>query len=226
MPQNLSQQILQRIFRWSADGNFLREVARMLGVSQRCISQISRVLVCECRWSADLGGRCQFEPFGDGFWPPDNGLGVQSDVPGSLGAQATAPWVGGGGGGGWGVGVRGGVGGGGWGVGGGGGGGGAVFGHNLCTSKTMPRPIQHVTQQTFWTNRMLRSWTGHLRVQTWTQLSMFGIKCQSGSETLWPHYHLNWIKQCCPPGMDCRLARKGADPGRKHASSCQGSSGR
>ena len=53
----------------------------------------------------------------------------------------------------------------------------------LCTSKTMPRPIQHVTRQPFWTNRMLRSWTGQLWVQTWTQLSMIGIKCQSGSET-------------------------------------------
>ena len=29
----------------------------------------SRLLVCECRWSADLGGGCQFEPLGDGFWP-------------------------------------------------------------------------------------------------------------------------------------------------------------
>ena len=45
-----------------------------------------------------------------------------------------------------------------------------------------PPPLQHVTRQPFWTNRMLRSWTGQLRVQTWTQLSMFGIKCQSGSE--------------------------------------------
>ena len=39
----------------------------------------------------------------------------------------------------------------------------------LCTSKTMPRPVQHVTWQPFWTNRMLRSWTGQLGVQTWTQ---------------------------------------------------------
>ena len=57
------------------------------------------------------------------------------------------------------------------------------LGVTLCTSKTMPRPIQHVTRQTFWTNRMLRSWTGQLGVQTWAQLSMFGIKYQSGSET-------------------------------------------
>ena len=53
----------------------------------------------------------------------------------------------------------------------------------LCTSKTMPRPIQHVTRQPFWTNRLLRPWTGQLGVQTWTQLSIFGFKCQSGSET-------------------------------------------
>ena len=38
----------------------------------------------------------------------------------------------------------------------------------MCTSKTMPRPIQHVIRQSFWTNRMLRSWTGQLEVQTWT----------------------------------------------------------
>ena len=43
-------------------------------------SDSSRLLVCECGWSADLGGGCQFEPFGDGFWPPDIGLGVQPDV--------------------------------------------------------------------------------------------------------------------------------------------------
>ena len=112
MPQNLPEQILQWIFRLSADGNSQREVARMLGVSQGCISKIlrrnretadhirgsmevrwkssrhgkivncsewsdrtalSRLLVCECRWSADLGGRCQFEPFkrwllATGYW--------------------------------------------------------------------------------------------------------------------------------------------------------------
>ena len=36
----------------------------------------------------------------------------------------------------------------------------------LCASKSMPRPIQHVAWQTYWTNRMLRSWTGQLGVQT------------------------------------------------------------
>ena len=100
----------------------------------------------------------------------------------------------------------------------------------LCTSKTMPRPIQHVTRQPFWTNGMLRSWTGQLGIETWTQLSMFGIKCQSGSETwMTPppfHFHCSWTKQCCPPGVGCSSARKGVDPGREHASSCQGSSGR
>ena len=53
----------------------------------------------------------------------------------------------------------------------------------MCTSKTMQCPIQHVTRQFFWTNRMLKSWTGQLGAKTCTQLSMFGIKCQSGSET-------------------------------------------
>ena len=48
----------------------------------------------------------------------------------------------------------------------------------------VPRPIQHVTRQPFRTNRMLRSWTSQVRVQTWTQLSMFGIKCHSGSESM------------------------------------------
>jgi transposase len=42
MPQNLPQQILQRIVRLSADGNSQREVARMLGVSQGCVSKILR----------------------------------------------------------------------------------------------------------------------------------------------------------------------------------------
>ena len=102
-----------------ADVNSQQEVARMLGVSQGCISKILRrnrdtgrphqirwksprhgktvncsewsertasswLLVCECRRSSYLGGGCQFEPFGDGFWPPDFGLGVQPHVLGSL----------------------------------------------------------------------------------------------------------------------------------------------
>ena len=56
----------------------------------------SRLLVYECRWSADLGARCQFEPFGDGFWPPDIGLGVQLDVLGSLWSTGDAVVNGGG----------------------------------------------------------------------------------------------------------------------------------
>ena len=127
MPQNFPQQILQRVVRLTADGNFQREVARMLGVSQVCIMKIlrrtwetgrphqrkregsmkistprnrktvncsewserttsSRLLICECRWSGNLGGGCQFEPFGEGFWPTDIGIGVhrRPDVLGSL----------------------------------------------------------------------------------------------------------------------------------------------
>ena len=42
MPQNLPEQKLQRIVRLSANGNSQREVARMLGVSQGCISKILR----------------------------------------------------------------------------------------------------------------------------------------------------------------------------------------
>ena len=42
MPQNLPEQILQRIVKLSADVNSQREVARMLGLSQGCISKILR----------------------------------------------------------------------------------------------------------------------------------------------------------------------------------------
>ena len=42
MPQNLPEQILQRIVWLSADGNSQREVAWMLEVSQGCISKIFR----------------------------------------------------------------------------------------------------------------------------------------------------------------------------------------
>ena len=42
MPQNLPEQILQQIVRLLADGNSQREVARMLGVSEGCISKILR----------------------------------------------------------------------------------------------------------------------------------------------------------------------------------------
>ena len=136
MPQNLPEQVLQRIVRLSADSNSQREVARMLGVSQGCISKILRrnrdwPTTSEEVWRLDENlhttGRlstapngqneplhlssssanaddlaiweadCQFEhtqPFRDGFWPPDIGLGVQPDVLGSLGAQATSLWVG------------------------------------------------------------------------------------------------------------------------------------
>ena len=136
MPQNLPEQILQRIVRLLADGNSQREVARMLGMPQGCISKILRrnretgrlhyrkrgglmkistpqedckllrmirmnrfisAPRLRCRWSADLGGRCQFEPFGDGFWPPDIGLGVQPDVLGSLWSTGDAAVSGGGG---------------------------------------------------------------------------------------------------------------------------------
>ena len=47
--------------------------------------------------NADLGGGCQFELFGDGFWPPDIGLGVQPDVLGSLWSTGGAAVSGGGG---------------------------------------------------------------------------------------------------------------------------------
>ena len=56
-----------------------------------------QLLVCECRWSADLGGGCQFETFGDGFWPPDIGLGVQLNVLGSLWSTGDSVVIGGGG---------------------------------------------------------------------------------------------------------------------------------
>ena len=42
MPQNLPEQILQRIAKLSVDGNSQREVARVLGVCQGCISKILR----------------------------------------------------------------------------------------------------------------------------------------------------------------------------------------
>ena len=208
----------------------------------------SQLLVCECRWSSDLGGGCQFEPFGDGYWPPDIGLGVQPYVLGSLWSTRGATLSGGGdiecgtsdngdtifsdeswfslyhsdgrvrmrrsqgkrlidagiqpndgnhGPAGmvwcaihpgewvswswwmepwtsivtsryWGIKCCHGR----W----------RCLNVTLCTSKTMPRPIQHVTRQPFWTNRMLRPWTGQLGVQTWTQLSTLGIKCQSASQ--------------------------------------------
>ena len=44
----------------------------------------SQLFVCKCRWTADVGGGCQFEQFWDGCWPPDIGLGVQPDVQGAI----------------------------------------------------------------------------------------------------------------------------------------------
>ena len=49
----------------------------------------------------------------------------------------------------------------------------------LCTSKTMPRPLQHLKRQPFWTNRMLRSWTGQFGSNmnpiehVWDQMSVW-----------------------------------------------------
>ena len=57
----------------------------------------SRLHVSECWWSADLGGGCQFEPFRDGFWSPDIGLGVLPDVIGSLWSTVDAAVSGAGG---------------------------------------------------------------------------------------------------------------------------------
>ena len=271
MPQNLPQQILQRIVRLSADANSQREVARMLGGVSRMHKQnfVKQTrdwpTTTEEEWrsnenlhaterpsttpndqnellhlgsssaNADFGGGCQFDTFGDGFWPPDIGLDVQPDVLGSLCSTGDAGMSGGGStecgtsdngvtvpsvmshgspyttvtvgsecavgkGRGWlmptsslmmeivarqswytvqstmGAGVswswwiepwtgistsRS------WGI---------KCCHGwwgclditLCTPKTMPRPIQHMTWQPFWTNRMLRSWTGQFEVQIWT----------------------------------------------------------
>ena len=44
-----------------------------------------------------MGGGCQCEPFGDGFWPPDIGLGVQPDILGSLWSTGDTAGSGGGG---------------------------------------------------------------------------------------------------------------------------------
>ena len=206
MPQNLPQQILQRIVRLSADSNSQREVARMLEVSQGCISK-KRVEVGV--GSGGGGTECGTSDYGDtvssvmslgspyttvtvrsgcavgkgrGWLMPASSLMMEIVARQSwYGVQSTMgeEWAG------WswwmelwtGIGAsrsrgikcchgrRG------------------RLDVTLCTSKTMPRPIQHVTRQPFWTNRMLRSWTGQLGVQTWTQWSMCGIKCQSGSET-------------------------------------------
>ena len=122
MPQNLSEQLLQRIVRLSADGDSQREVARM---HKRNFAMQSRVwpTTSEEAWRFDenlhaagrpstapngqteqlhlgssyLGSGCQFEPFGDGFWPPDIGIGVQPDVLGSLWSTGNASVSGGGG---------------------------------------------------------------------------------------------------------------------------------
>ena len=279
MPQNMPEQILQRIVRLSADGNSQREVARMLGVSQGCISKIlrrnrengrphqkkrggsmkistpqeDRQLLRMVRTSLFISAprlrmqmTCRFGRRMSvrtiGIWPPDIGLRVQLNVLGSLrstgdaavslgrrhrvldlrqwrhcifsdeswfslhhsdggvrcrqgesmidafvqpnGMGCNPPW-----GEEW-------AGRGGW-------------SHEpasvhpdpeisnaslwrrgcldvtLCTPKTMPRPIQYARRQPIWTNRILRSWTGQFGVQTWTQLSMFGIKCQSDPRHGW-----------------------------------------
>ena len=51
-----------------------------------------------------------------------------------------------------------------------------VFGRNFVYIQDNAQPHTARDTQPFWTNRMLRSWTGQLVVQTWTHLSMFGIK--------------------------------------------------
>ena len=82
----------------------------------------------------------------------------------------------------------------------------------FCTSMAMPHPIQHVTRQLFWANRMLMSWTGQLEVQTWTQLSMVGTTCQSGSETWMTPFHRSWAKQYCPPKSGLQFGQEGCRP--------------
>ena len=96
----------------------------------------------------------------------------------------------------------------------------------LCTSKTMPRPIQHVIRQPFWTNRMLRSWLASSKSRHEPNWACLGWNVSLDPRHEWPHFHRSWTKQYCRAGVSCSSARKGADPGREHASSCQGSSSR
>ena len=247
----------------------------------------SRLLVRECKWSANLGDECQFEPFRDGFWLLHIGLGVQPDVLGPLwstgddavsrgggtecstsdngdtvslvmspgsayttvtvgfgcavgkgrgwlmpvpslmmelvarqswyGVQSTMgrgvscswwvePWTGISTSRSWGIkcchGRQG------------------CFDVTLCTSKTMLCPIQHVTRQLF--------------EHVWDKMSVWIRDIddtpppppQPPPPPPPPPFHRSWTKQCRPPGVGCSSARKGADPGREHASLCQGSADR
>ena len=202
MPQNLPEQILQRIVRLLANGNSQREVDRMPGVSQGCISffatqprdwpttseeamRFDENLHVTGRPSTTPNG--QNEPLHLGsssantddppIWEVDvisnlsetfSGRRIlvsassqvsQPDVLGLLWSTGDAavswswwmePWTGIGTSRSWGIkcchGRR------------------VCLVVTLCTSKTMPRPIQHVTRQPFWTNKMLRSCTGQLGV--------------------------------------------------------------
>ena len=240
MPQNLPEQILQRIVRLSADGNFQGDVARMLHRFGRRMSvrSIRRRLLdarywsrrparclrltlehrrCRRKWGrrhrvSDLrqwrhcifsdesrfslyysDGRVrvcrrQGERLIDACVQPNDGTswyGVQSTMGGGVSWSWMEPWTGIVTSRSWWIkychGRRG------------------CLDVTLCTSKTMPRPIQHVTRQPFWTNRMLRSWTGQLGVQTWTQLSIFGIKCKSGSHpsSRLPSIYWHNLHLCC-----------------------------
>ena len=66
-----------------------------------------------------------------------------------------------------------------------------VFGSNYVY--VQDNAVPHTARDTaaFWTNRMLKSWTGQLGAQTCTRLSMFGINSQSGSETWMTPFHRN-----------------------------------
>ena len=90
----------------------------------------------------------------------------------------------------------------------------AFLNETLCISRAIPRPTKLVTRLLFWHHRMRRSWTGQLRVQAWTSLSMFGAKLgEGGSETL-----MSSIPLCQNCGMlssrrELQFAQEGWGPG-------------
>ena len=251
----------------------------------------SWLLVCECRWSTNLGDGCQFQPFGDGFWPPDIGLGVQPNVLGSLWSTGDAAVSGGGG-------TECGI---------------SDNGDKVSSVMSPSSPYTTVTVGSGCAEGKWRSWlmpVSSLMMEIVARQSWYGVQSTRRSElavvdgamnghryiqdtekpnvawatgvfgrkflyvqdnapphtirntaalldqqdaevidwparspdmipiehvwdrmSVWiwdmdnPHFIRSWIKQCCPLGVGCSLAKKGADPGQEHASSCQGSSG-
>ena len=212
MPQNLPEQILQRIVRLSTDDNSQREVARMLRVSQGCISKILRhnretgrphqrkrgcsMKISMPREDCQLLWMVRMNRF---ISAPCLRMQMIRRFGKWMSVQTIRRWL-----------LTAGY----W----------SRRRNFVYAQDNAPPQTARDTAAFFsgcWDHRLASSESRHE-----PNSAGLGSNVSLDMRHGWPPFHRSWTKQCSPPGVGCSSARKGVDPGREHASSCQGSSGR